>query len=402
MFGLQRCIAVVGDNCITLREYRYELMRYSDLLDNPKIREIVKQQVLYNMVSREALYQKALSLGFVVSDKEVAEIIKSDKGFYENDKFSFVKYQSVLERIGLTPEEYELGLKKILTVQKFLDFIEKSFYVTEKEINLWNKLLFSKISGKFYILTSDKISISYKPTQEEIERYYKDNLDKFKTKPERKYRLWKTSDKKKAYEIYTKLKKGEIPEEGIIINKDNKDIPEDVFREIERLSPRNRQSILKISGIYYIVYIEDLKEGRIKSLKEVREQIEKTLIESKKEVILKEEAYKFAENLRKGKKVRIKPVAFENSKAEDFVRLFGIDIQELVRVVFSADKIFGPYKSGNRYVVISIEKRLPVNIKNGKDIKQVVLKEKSQDLLDMYMNNLISSIRVKINEEQIR
>ncbi|MDQ7083020.1 MAG: hypothetical protein Q9N34_08845 [Aquificota bacterium] len=65
MFGLKRCVADVEGSCITLREFRYELLKYANLMEKEDLRSIVKRQVLYSLVNREALYIKALRLGIV-------------------------------------------------------------------------------------------------------------------------------------------------------------------------------------------------------------------------------------------------------------------------------------------------------------------------------------------------
>jgi len=400
MFGLQRCVAVVGKECITLREYRYELMKYSDLLNKPELRDAVKRQVLYSMVAREALYQKARSLGLVASDREVADAVKEDRSFYENGRFSLRRYRETLERIGLTPEEYELQIKKHLSIQKLLRVLEKGVYLTAKELDYRRDLFAKKLSGKLYLLTPARVKLSYKPTQEELRKYYEENRERFKGEAERVYKLWETEKKEEAHRLYSSLKEGRIPSGGRTV-KGSGDFPPEVRREFARLSGENRYSLTKAKGKYYVVYLEETSAGGIKPFEEVREEIEKALKTKKAQELLERKAYELAQKLRKGERVDIEPVVFENSTAGEFSQLFGVDEEELVRIVFSRERVFGPYRTAGGFAVVYVEQRLPGEKVNGEAIREGLIRSKFSSLIDLYVDKLIRSAGVKLNEDLI-
>ncbi len=401
MFGLQRCVAVVGEECITLREYRYELMRYSRLMDDPELRDLVKRQVLYGMISREAFYQKARSLGLVASDREVVDAIKEDRGFHEDGRFSLKKYKETLERIGLTPEEYETQVKKFLTVQKLLRLIRSGVYVTPEEEEYRRRLLFTALSGKLYLLTPQRVKIAYQPSEEEMKRYYEQNRERFRRDTGKTYRLWKTEKKEEAYSIYTSLKKGELPEGGEPV-KDTEPLPEEVRRELGRLSEKERYTITKSGGRYYVLYLEELSPDRIKPYEEVKEEIRAALREEKELELLEKKAHETAEKLAKGEKVDLKPILFENSETGELLRLFRIGEEELIRLVFSEEKVFGPYRTAGGYAVIYVESRSLSRQGGGEGIREALLSEKYDSLLDLYADSLVRSLGVKVNEDLIR
>ena len=103
----QNCVAKVDGSCITLRDYRRELLRYGDLVQNKDMEPLVREQVLESLIVQELLYAKAKKLGFLASNQEVIDLIKSDPSFQENGIFSTSKYKESLARLGLEPTEYE-------------------------------------------------------------------------------------------------------------------------------------------------------------------------------------------------------------------------------------------------------------------------------------------------------
>jgi peptidyl-prolyl cis-trans isomerase D len=61
--------------------------------------------VLESLIVQELLYTKAKKLGFLASNQEVIDLIKSDPSFQENGIFSTSKYKESLARLGLEPTQ---------------------------------------------------------------------------------------------------------------------------------------------------------------------------------------------------------------------------------------------------------------------------------------------------------
>ncbi|MGB9873426.1 MAG: SurA N-terminal domain-containing protein, partial [Hydrogenobacter sp.] len=163
----KKCVAEVNGSCITLREYRRELLRFSNI-QNKELEEIIKKQVIDNLITQELLYQKAKSLGYSASDEEVISVIKSDPTFQEGGSFSASKYKELLSRLGLVPEEYEDYIRKMLTIQKLLALVSNGVYLSDKEKEVNLAVQSTLLSGRLYILTPSDVELSYNPTQEEI------------------------------------------------------------------------------------------------------------------------------------------------------------------------------------------------------------------------------------------
>ncbi len=402
MFGLKGCVAQVNGSCITHREFRYELLRYSDLLDKEEIKNVVKRQVLYSLIGREALYQKALELGIRASDREVADYIKMDPSFQRNGSFDPSLYRGVLERVGLTPEEYEMYLKKKLTVKRLFNFLSKGVYLTDREGEVQKKLMTVRLRGKLYLLTPDSVSVTYRPNREEIERFYRENRDKFLLPEKRIFLMWKTESKEEAHRLYSDLKKGRVPEGGTLVE-GIEGFPAGISKEVGRLEKKGSYTITKLGETYYVIYLKDVEPKRLMPLSEVEDEVKKLILEGKREEMLLKKAEEIKEGLSTGRKVGVRPLEFDNSTLEEFVKLFNLKGEDILRLVFSREKVFGPYRTARGVAVILIE---------GRDFKESgvldyddtesLRKAKEEALIDLFAKKVIDKAEKKINEEYLR
>ena len=405
MFGLKRCVAVVNNSCITPREFNYELLRFSGVLNNQELRGIVKRQVLNSLISREVLYQKALDLGIVASDMEIAETVKKDTSFFEGNAFSINRYRDFLERVGLTPAEYEEILRKVLTVRKLYTFIEKGGYISNIELELQKKLNTVSFEGKLYLITPDIVEIEYEPAEDELKGFFMKNKDKFRVNIPAVYRVWMTPSKEEAHRIYSELKRGKIPEGGKLYQgEDTKSLPKDMVSAVEKLNYSERVMITKFQNTYYIAYLEKLPEEKVKSFEEVKEQVKKMFTESKKVEKLKSVAMEIREKLSAGKSVDIQALRFERSGLEEFLKLFRLDEDEVLRLVFSKEKVFGPYSIQGGLALVYLENKVYSDMSDEelKELRERLISSKTDSLLNLLADKLVKSASIKINEDYLR
>ena len=402
MFGLQRCAAAVNDYCISLREFNHELRKYQSLLEKEELRTLVKRQVLFSLINRELLYQKALDVGVVASDREVAELIKRDPQFQEGGKFSFKLYAETLERAGLTPVEYEGYLKKSLTIRKLIGFIKSGTYLSPKELEFQKKILSARFSGRAYLLNASSVKLDYKPTLEELKEFYSRNAEKFSLPSVKRFRVWETADKGKAQSIYRELKRGKVPEGGNLFKEE--ELPSALKDTVRNLKVTEPFTLTKVKGKYYVIYLEESSPGRVKSFEEARKDIEKLLVEEKKAELVEKKARELRELLSKGARVDHKHVRFDNSTVEEFITLFKIQGDEVLRLVFSEDRVFGPYRTAGGYAVVYIEKRSfdSKNIKNRGQLEDSLLNAKLDSLVNLFAERLAEEADIQINEEYLK
>ena len=399
----QRCVAEVDGSCITLRDYRRELLRYGDFLQNKDMEKVIKDQVLESLIVQELLYNKAKELSFIASDQEVIEIIKSDPSFQENGVFSTSKYKESLSRLGLEPAEYEEYIRKLLSIQKLLTLVGNGVYTTPKEedINLLPQSII--ISGKLYIVSPDNVQVDVK--REEILDFYSKNKEMFKKEPNKVIRIWREKDKQKASEIYQALKEGrEVGNfKEIVLPQERGEMPIEVASEIDRLNQNNKLSITRAEDEYVVIFLAKEERGQYKSLEEVRGEIENILREKKASEQIKPIAEKVKEDLKQGRSVSHKYIQFSQTPAFQLLSVLRLGEDELYNILLSDEKVFGIYPLLKGYGVLEVERRdkKELSEQERKSLIADILSLKRNATINYYVQSLRERVKVKINKELI-
>ncbi len=400
----KKCVAEVNGSCINLRDYRREMLRFSNI-QNREMEETIKKQVLENLIVQELLYQKAKSLGFLASDDEVVKVIKSDPTFQEKGFFSFSKYKELLSRIGLTPEEYEEYIRKMLTVQKLLTLISNGVYMSEKEEKVNMLVQSTLLSGKLYILTPE--SINYKPTKEEILSFYEKNKDMFRSHQRRIVRVWTEKNKLKVEELYKDIKNGKEVggyKEYTLPDEEGK-MSRTLLSEVSRLTDKNRISLTKEGEDYVLVYLYRLEPAGIKSFEEVSGQIEDMLVNRKRVEMLKDEAQRVYTELKSRKEVKnVRVLNFNDTPAEQIVNVARVGQDQLIGFLLSKERVFGPYELQQGYGVFLITERKQKRMdkEQMEKLSKDILNVKSNAVVNYFIESLLRKAKIKVNEEVIK
>jgi peptidyl-prolyl cis-trans isomerase D len=399
----QNCVAKVDGSCITLRDYRRELLRYGDLVQNKDMEQLLREQVLESLIVQELLYTKAKKLGFLASNQEVIDLIKSDPSFQENGIFSISKYKESLARLGLEPAEYEEYIRKLLTIQKLLNLIGNGVYMTpkEEEINLLSQSF--EIGGRLYIINPEDVAVSV--SEKEILDFYTQNRENFKREPTKVVRLWIEKDKQKAEEIYRALRnRQEVPNfKEFKLPQQEGEFPTELKGELNRLSPTDPISLVKTGEGYAIVFLFKEETGGYKSLEEVKAQIEKTLKEKKAQEQVKSLAEKVKEDLKQGKEVSHKFLEFSKTPALQLLSVMRLGEKDLFEILLSKEKVFGPYPLLKGYGVLVVQERSKKEIdqKQRAEFIKDLISLKKDATINYYIESLRKGAKVKINRELI-
>lgn len=393
------CVATVKDECITIREYRFELLKYADLLENNNFRPVVKRFALNSLITREVLYQKAKELGWFVSDEEIIESIKNNELFKEDGKFSLKKYKEVLNRFNLTSEEYEEILRKSLMALKIMNFINYGVYVLPDELEIQKAFRTVYFDGKLYLIRPKDVKVDYEPTEQEIKKYYEENKEKFKEKEKRVVYVWILEDKEVVQDYYKLLKEGKIPEGYKELSEVS--LPRRVKEVADKLNENNRLKLIKEKNTYYILFFKERQKPKLKPLDEVREEIKGILITREREKSLEKYSKEVKEKLIRGEKVDIKPLKFDKASLDEINKILRIEQKDILELLFGKEKVFGPFVALNGYGILVIDKRGFEEPDKNKiyEIEKEIKETKFQDIIGFYVDSLIKEYKVKVNEE---
>ncbi|MDQ7083017.1 MAG: hypothetical protein Q9N34_08830 [Aquificota bacterium] len=139
-------------------------------------------------------------------------------------------------------------------------------------------------------------------------------------------------------------------------------------------------------------------------MRKLREEVERLYLGEKREELAFRKAREVRDTLVKGGKVGIKPLKFEKTSLEEFMKLFRIQGEDILRLVFSGEKVFGPYHTGGGYVVLYIEKRefSEEGVKKREALRESLKKAKLDSLLNLFADRLLKSVDVKVNEDYLK
>ena len=145
-------VALVNGDQITLDEYReaYNNLleqlreRFGNNLNEDMIKMLqVRKQALNQLVDNKLLVQEAKRLKFRVSDKELAEAIMKIGAFQRAGVFDSRLYSNVLDRLRMTPEEFEIAQREAVLIERLRTIITGGVKVADQEVVIGLRPIFS-------------------------------------------------------------------------------------------------------------------------------------------------------------------------------------------------------------------------------------------------------------------
>ncbi len=197
-------VATVNGEGITLDEYRTTYKRLIDQVRrnfgnnlNDELLESLQlsKKALDQLVDKKLLLQAAEELDLRVSDEELSRSIKGINAFQEAGVFNSRRYQIVLGRNNLSPEDFEASQRDMLLIQKINDLITASVKVSDAEALQWYKWNNASVNLEFVLVEPGRYKDVTVSTQE-INDYFNAHKEAYKTKPKIKVRYVKFDPQK--------------------------------------------------------------------------------------------------------------------------------------------------------------------------------------------------------------
>jgi peptidyl-prolyl cis-trans isomerase D len=182
-------VALVNGDQITLDEYREA---YNNIIEQLRQRfgknfneEMIKmfqvrKQALNRLIDNRLLVQEAQRLNFRVSNKELSDAIFGIEAFQRAGIFDGRLYKNVLDRLRMTPEEFEVAQREAMLIERLRTLITGSVKVSDQEAREWFNWTNTSADIDFVLFAPD----SYKdinPSSEEIKAFFENHKDNYKT-----------------------------------------------------------------------------------------------------------------------------------------------------------------------------------------------------------------------------
>ncbi|RLG12837.1 hypothetical protein DRN73_01265 [Candidatus Pacearchaeota archaeon] len=450
-------VAKVNDIPITLKEfteyYNFKIFQIKQTfgeLNQATLKKFhIKEQVLETLIKDKLLETEAEKLGIKIYPIEIKYAIAQISVFQEDGKFSPRKYQTILNRLGITSSFFENLIKYDLLQERIKSVLTSPILVSEKEAkdyfnytHQYLKIVEAKLPLSFcenqihytfkdlknyYLAHRDmyvsplKIKLAYlyfpfkgkvKISEKEIKRYYEKNIEKFKQPLRVKLKKifipgTNNATYEKALKIKNQLK--DLKDFKKFTKEPSTWFEESVFPPrlrfiIEKAKPKEILGPFKLESGYLILGIEDIKPAQILPLNKVKSEIIKKL---KKEKIIQEVTSKVDSIYRevikedgltlwaKKEKVRLSETKYLTRK--ELLNMF--PSFKVVQKILEASK--GEYLAPittqkGIYLVEIIDKKPPRNLKFEEvksKVKKDYLKDKGKELCENKAKKLIYGSR---------
>jgi peptidyl-prolyl cis-trans isomerase D len=179
--GNQNVIATVDSNKISTQElinYINRLNLSKEQFKNLSKTDLV-EQILSDYIGKKVMSLEIEKLGIVVNDNALRDIIKNDKTFFKDKKFSRTEYEKFLIKSGITAPQFEANIVEQEKKRQFLSSLAGGIVIpeilVEKEFRKENQ------SKTIQYIDLDKYHSKNTPSQESIKELYERNKNVFFT-----------------------------------------------------------------------------------------------------------------------------------------------------------------------------------------------------------------------------
>jgi len=174
--GSLNTIAKIGKDKISVNEF----INYVNLHtpSNDSLDSFEVEKLLSDFIGEKVMEREIENLNIVVPDKSLSKIIKNEKMFKKENKFSRVEYEKFLVKNSLSAVGFEKSMSNQIKKQLLFDFIGGGILPTDFLVNVD----FNKINQKRnveIIRLDDVIKKKLDITNNEIQSYYNDNKEKY-------------------------------------------------------------------------------------------------------------------------------------------------------------------------------------------------------------------------------
>tara|TARA_A100000164_G_scaffold215134_1_gene190644 strand:+ start:1333 stop:2787 length:1455 start_codon:yes stop_codon:yes gene_type:complete len=291
--GNQNVIATIDSEKVSTKEFVNYLNNLN--LSNEQIKSITRtdliEKILSEFIGKKVMALEIERLGITVNDNSLRNIIKNEKIFFKNKKFSRTEYEKFLLKSGTTAPSFELNIAKQESRRQFLDSIAGGMSIPYSLV----ENAFKKENQMKTIQYIDLNSYHSKkePSQNEIKKIYNKN-EKLFIKEMKSIQFAKITPEiivgeneynesffKKLDILENNVLDGQSFEETVkinnlkIINIENidvnkkdqnnqviKDISDQLFKRAYQIKSENSPEVIKIDNKFFLVQVKSVKMNK--------------------------------------------------------------------------------------------------------------------------------------------
>ena len=288
--GNQNVIATIDSEKVNTQEFVNYVSRLN--LNEEQIKSLAKtdliEKILSEYIGRKVMSLEIEKIGIIVNDNSLRDIIKNDKLFSKDNKFSRTKYEKFLLESGLSAPVFEQNIVEQESRRQLLSFLSGGLSIPDNLIEEAFKKENQTKTIKYIDL--DKLYSNIEFKNDEVEEIYEKNKDSFieELKSIRYAEItpqsFGTSDYdeiffKKLDEVENKVLDGQSFEETIkenslnvtSINKVKKDktivdgkkienLSDNLFKNIYKIRDEKVSEIINVDNKYFLAEIQSIEK----------------------------------------------------------------------------------------------------------------------------------------------
>ena len=142
----------------------------------------IKQQALDQLINAAIMQQGIHRIGLRVSEEELREAILHYPAFQRGGQFDINLYERLLRSIGVGDEQFQTMMQEDLMSQRLAALIgDTGVVLTEEEVKGLYFLQNEQINLSFVKIPPKALMRRVRPTQSDVERYYAEHGEEFRT-----------------------------------------------------------------------------------------------------------------------------------------------------------------------------------------------------------------------------
>ena len=288
--GNQNVIATIDSEKISTQEFVNHLKRFN--LNEKQIKDIAKtdlvEKILSEYIGKKVMALEIKELGISINDNALRNIIKNDKTFFKNNKFSRTEYEKFLLKSGLNAPLFEANIVEQEKRRQFLSSLSGGIVVPEilvkKEYRKENQ------TKTIQYIDLEKYHAKNKPSEKSKRELYERNKDIFFTEFKSIRYAEITPEKISGNKEYneTFFKQLDAIENNVLDgqsfneaaqtsnldivsiskinankeneNKDKINLSDSLFKKIYGLNSINTPEIVNLNNKYYLIEISNIEK----------------------------------------------------------------------------------------------------------------------------------------------
>jgi peptidyl-prolyl cis-trans isomerase D len=161
---------------------------YGDQYNDSLLKMLHPEETALNqLVNKTVMMQEAKRLGIEVSEEELAANIRQIPAFQNNGAFDYRRYNLLLSQNNITPEEFESGQRDQIILDQLRAVVLSGITVTDDEARQWYDWSNAQIDLSYVLFSPDHYT-NIHPDQKEIQSYFEEHKEAYRTQPQVKVR----------------------------------------------------------------------------------------------------------------------------------------------------------------------------------------------------------------------